>query len=1556
MSKMLLTLYVLVVRVAAAGAQCVVESSPPGVPVEDSSIQNPSVERIITRDTNSELVDLGHPGHAWAAASQSNCPHDWPGLEMWEDQGFGVGTGQDVQLAENKRIIIACNSIGDDEQFGVIRIPSTSELIIADEPISLNVRGIRVYGALRAGSETCRLNAQISITLRGNRPSSISDTQNTWFKGIDVNTGTIDIHAAEYYQTWSRLAVAARAGDNVLFLQDKVNWEAGMSIVLTTTQLKDARDFHQNEVLQVVSVKGAGHLGTNVTAAYVTPSLKYDHWAGDEYQPEVGLLSRRFKIQGDSASEPSDTSPLGCSDGKYASYPCENHNTGFGGHVIVQNPGAVAKISGVEFYRMGQTNFEGRYPIHWHLTGDAPDSYVQDSSFHRSFFKCVTLHGANKVRVSRNVAFDIIGHCVYLEDGVEKNNVIEYNMAAHVHPMGKPPGAGGSSQGLDYIYDSETLSTAADATASGFYISNAYNRVRGNAAVGGYAGYQFPIFEEPLGLHRDAPIYPRMSQTLEFDGNSCRSSGFWWGHAGCIYVGGEFRHLNENSRLPMRYNPGRTINGWRSCEKDDRGSPWCDRWDQAGCSGTYPVACFAYLVVTNFKASLTSLGLMNWGNRARMHKIEVHDFVGGPAAELFGDNDVDQILVTCRTENFPSEPTHCGTSTVEHEGHQAFVDCERWDKRAWEQQTKVITWYDTNMNTVVTNATVRSCDPTAWENCKYSCEQSSVFQLTAHSDQFLPEFMSLTADFRFEKDTTIRDHVVEFSTRSESISGRFSGWLDVDGTACLSDKGPMVIGSNNDAGQWWRLDEDCETIGLNDLMWCCQAKGRWLASFSAEWDSALTSQLAGEGGTRCNNDFAGGSPCDRVGFLSKFGDTSLATQAVKIMERAEVVGAVPGSTSPEGFGWYLWLDKGAPRLLTLKLLQVHHDARLVLAITYPKGTTFTITMEAVSWCNPERDGLCEITYDEADSLAELLEPAGSKKYYVKDHSDASTLFLRVVQRRDRRLGKEDAQDEWDDNFQVPLFTNNYLERLHGPDMGLPYRFGDPQIHINANCPGTGAYCQGGAQPQYIPQLLWSGRPTPRPTSRPTVDRGDCVKIVDGAPDNEIDRCPNSMFSDTSDADVLVVDPDEAVAGIRCCDDEGNGYSYCEANCQLVAFQQAKATCESHSQRLCTPQELLDGKTDGTGCLYDSLHVWTSERTDCPKRSCATIVDGYAANERENICPNTPFSDVMDPDVLHVASDTKVAGVRCCDDAGGGKSMCETGCEVTDLLTANARCEAEGMRLCTTAELLSGQAAGTGCNYDSVHVWSSDAVDDCECKAIVDGNKDNEETATCANTPFSDAADPDVMYVGANEALAGVRCCDEHGGAASPCDAACELVDFATAQAKCDAIDMRLCTTAEILSLQTVGTGCLYDFMHVWAAESMCSPPTPRPSFSPTLRPSAKPTSDLDAVCLGNWQQCGHAQGLSECCASDGYECYRRHALYSQCRPSCPDETWSCWYDPPRGECSPDWGRCGAEHGLPDACCHGYFQCYRQNENWSQCRDSCPDDPTCVVAAAKSPLT
>lgn len=270
----------------------------------------------------------------------------------------------------------------------------------------------------------------------------------------------------------------------------------------------------------------------------------------------------------------------------------------------------------------------------------------------------------------------------------------------------------------------------------------------------------------------------------------------------------------------MSYDPGRDVhNGWMPCQLNkDLDCPA----KHNKCSGSYPFGCWKYFQINNFKASLSSVGVMNWGQRARMHKVEVHDFVVGPSFEVFDENTVNELHVTCRTSNWPMKAPHCGNGMEPHEGAQADVNCNGFDKRGWNHAHKVLTWYDTGTNTILTNASINKCDPKTWAWCGSgrSCANSRVVQFTSHSDQFLPEFMTLTAGFQF--DSAERNYAVAYNTNSNSIAAKISSWLDADGSFCGHPEwGPSIIGSNKNTGSWWKFDDQCElAVSSRGDTWC----------------------------------------------------------------------------------------------------------------------------------------------------------------------------------------------------------------------------------------------------------------------------------------------------------------------------------------------------------------------------------------------------------------------------------------------------------------------------------------------------------------------------------------------------------------------------------------------------------------------------------------------------------------------------------------------------------------------------------------------------------------
>ncbi len=63
-----------------------------------------------------------------------------------------------------------------------------------------------------------------------------------------------------------------------------------------------------------------------------------------------------------------------------------------------------------------------RYPIHWHVLGEGKGQYIKNASIHDTYNRCVTVHGTNNLRVENNVTYNTVGHCFFMEDGIEHGN------------------------------------------------------------------------------------------------------------------------------------------------------------------------------------------------------------------------------------------------------------------------------------------------------------------------------------------------------------------------------------------------------------------------------------------------------------------------------------------------------------------------------------------------------------------------------------------------------------------------------------------------------------------------------------------------------------------------------------------------------------------------------------------------------------------------------------------------------------------------------------------------------------------------------------------------------------------------------------------------------------------------------------------------------------------------------------------------------------------------------------------------------------------------------
>ena len=414
-------------------------------------------------------------------------PGTWPG-------GKVPGAGDTVTIEKGKDVLLDVSP----PSLGGLRIDG--KLSFSDKAdIELTTESINVYGELEIGTEARPHTRKATITLTGNVPGND--------RGIMIAGGTLNLHG-DRTNSWTKLAGTAKAGSARIEVLNGSGWRKGDVIVLASTDF----DSTQAEKRTIAAIAG--------NAITLDQPLKYIHFGkitfGVDERGEVGLLTRNIVIQ--------------ASDDAERSY--------FGGHIMAMT-GSKMYVSGVELNRMGQNMHLARYPIHWHLVGDGQGQYIENSSIHDSYSRCVTVHGTNNVRVENNVAFNTVGHCYFLEDAVETGNQFIHNlgMMTKCHPDGKPcvPTNLGpiGSEGKP-VFDpagqsAKDILIPSDNTASTFWITNPDNIFRDNVAAGSEAtGFWLALPQHPTGAFEGTEVskttWPRRTRVREFKGNTAHSN------------------------------------------------------------------------------------------------------------------------------------------------------------------------------------------------------------------------------------------------------------------------------------------------------------------------------------------------------------------------------------------------------------------------------------------------------------------------------------------------------------------------------------------------------------------------------------------------------------------------------------------------------------------------------------------------------------------------------------------------------------------------------------------------------------------------------------------------------------------------------------------------------------------------------------------------------------------------------------------------------------------------------------------------------------------------
>ncbi|XP_024130905.1 cell surface hyaluronidase [Oryzias melastigma] len=276
----------------------------------------------------------------------------------------------------------------------------------------------------------------------------------------------------------------------VLNLQDEVKqtWQPGDTIVIASTDYS----MHQAEEFTLLPCPHCAK-----TQVKIKGKPQYTHVGeiidGVDMRAEVALLSRNVLIYGE------------MEDSCYG-HLCQYYNYDtFGGHIKVLHNFSSVHLSHVELKNMGQQREKGRYPVHFHMCGDVDQrggylepTYVDGLSIHHSFSRCLTIHATNGLLVKNTVGYDTLGHCFFMEDGIEQRNTLFHNLGLLTRPGTLLPTDRNETVCVsmrDNVYKGYTPSPSTECKAvSTFWIANPNNNLISNAAAGSQDAGIFFVF------------------------------------------------------------------------------------------------------------------------------------------------------------------------------------------------------------------------------------------------------------------------------------------------------------------------------------------------------------------------------------------------------------------------------------------------------------------------------------------------------------------------------------------------------------------------------------------------------------------------------------------------------------------------------------------------------------------------------------------------------------------------------------------------------------------------------------------------------------------------------------------------------------------------------------------------------------------------------------------------------------------------------------------------------------------------------------------------------
>ncbi len=440
---------------------------------------------------------------------------NWSSPSTWASGKVPVA-GEDATVPAGKRVIL------DVSTPNLKSLTVLGALEFADKDLELQAGYVMVHGGgtLRVGSATKAFANKATITLTATDTAQSIMGMGT--RGILVMGGTLELYGQSPAVPWTRISGDAQANASSVALEKAVTWKTGDNVIVTPTEFYPT--FAWNDDAHALATERLELANDATSSLTFKTGLKALRWGKIQYASASGMtLTPTTSVTAHTLDERAEVGDL-TRNVVIQSIDDDAWKTqGFGAHVMAMRDSSL-KLDGVELRRVGQLGRSGRYPIHWHMqnsdgtnaltnTPNQDGQFVRNSSVWNSQNRCVTIHATSGVRFENNICYDIKGHAVFLEDGVERQNVIRGNLIAGVR---NPPAA---KQFLKH--DGDTQSGG----SSGFWITNPDNTVTNNVAADAQGnGFWVSLPNKPLGLNKAMNIRPFNIPFGVFDDNVAHSN------------------------------------------------------------------------------------------------------------------------------------------------------------------------------------------------------------------------------------------------------------------------------------------------------------------------------------------------------------------------------------------------------------------------------------------------------------------------------------------------------------------------------------------------------------------------------------------------------------------------------------------------------------------------------------------------------------------------------------------------------------------------------------------------------------------------------------------------------------------------------------------------------------------------------------------------------------------------------------------------------------------------------------------------------------------------